>query len=84
MTKKPIDITGKLPAVHVHEPWRQKMPVAFAKRFDDLIAALGSLQTLYNNIGVMEQELSQALRDTGERALLGMWQHNTFAKRPIG
>jgi hypothetical protein len=66
MTKKPIDITGKLPPVHVRKPWRQQLPKVQAKRIDDLMAAQRSLQSTYNNLRVIEQEFAQAVRDGGE------------------
>jgi hypothetical protein len=58
-TKKPIDITGKLPPVHVRKPWRQKLPEVYAERVDalkdikgglvDAIARLKGIQRVFHD-----------------------------------
>jgi len=56
MTKKPIDITGKLPPVQVRKPWRQSLPEIHAKRIDKLIDTHGRIKAAMAQLKAIQQE----------------------------
>jgi|SRR6516165_4212860 len=59
MTKKPIDITGKLPPVQVRKPWRQSLPEIHAKRIDKLIETHGRIEAAMDQLKAIRKEFRE-------------------------
>jgi hypothetical protein len=56
MSKKPFNITGKLPPVHVRKPWRQNLPEINATRIDKLRDIHGRIKDSMAQLKAIRQE----------------------------
>ena len=60
-----IDIPDKLPPIEVRKPSRQKLPGCYAKRVDDLKAALEEIKTNASILSAIRREFRKGLADCG-------------------